>query len=581
MHKFSRAAPGHLLARGALLLGVLGCSSPPPGADSPIRIRWAQDPEALDPLRISTPQAVEAANLLHCGLLQLNYARRTFDPALAEAFPLRQLVGDSLTRLTYRLRAAARWDTGQPVLARDVVFTLKLMACPGLPNEGTRTEYAFIQAVAPDAQDPRRFTITCAGQAPEYAQVSGNFPILSEASLDPTGRLRRFSLAQLRRWPASQAPDTALVALARRYQRLGQSFSGCGPYRLAAWNKDRHVTFRRKTDWWADRLPAPVPVVLQARPRALRFAIIPNETTALLALRRGEIDLYPQVTAAQSEQLLNSAQARRTVSLHTASSYNVVTVGFNTRRPTLSDALTRQALSRLFDADGLLRATQRGAGVRTVGLISPGDKARYNDSLNLIPFDPASASALLQQAGWRRTAGEWQRPAGDRAGFQRLRLTLRYRGDESLFALVALQFRASAAALDIPVELLPGEAATLNQLLQAGDFDVYIRTLKGNPFVFNFAPILGSQYVGVSNLTGFGTPASDQFLAAVAAATTPTRQRQLLRRFQVLLQAQAPLVPLFILPTRIAANRHVSGVVATDLKPGYVVSALHWSLPKD
>ncbi|WP_177204855.1 ABC transporter substrate-binding protein [Hymenobacter arizonensis] len=566
----------HLIGRVGILLGVMACSSPPPSANAPVRIRWAQDPEALDPLRLSTPQAIEAANLIHCALLQLNYALRTFDPALAEAFPRRQLVGDSLTLLTYRLRPAARWDTGQPVLARDVVFTLKLMACPGLPNESLRMEYAFIKAVAPDAKDARRFTITCAGQAPEYAQASGNYPILSEASLDPTGRLRRFSLAQLQHWPANRAPDTALVALARRYESLSQAVPGCGPYRLTAWNKDQNLTFRRKADWWADQLPAPGPVVLQARPRALRFAIIPNEGTAWLALRRGDIDLYPQVTAAQAEQLLNSDQARRTVSLHTASSHNVVTAGFNTRRPVLADAPTRRALSRLFDAKGLLHATQRGVGVRTVGLINPVDKTRYNDSLELIPFDPAGAAAQLQQAGWRHVAGEWRRPAGNRGGVQHLRLTLRYRADDALFATIALQFWSSAAALDIPVELQPAEAATLNRLLLAGDFDLYLRTLKGNPFVFNFAPILGSQYVGVSNLTGFGTPASDRFLAEVAAATSPRRQRQLLRRFQTLMQRQAPLVPLFVLPTRIAANRELSGVRVTDLKPGYVVTALEW-----
>ena len=45
--------------------------------------------------------------------------------------------------------------------------------------------------------------------------------------------------------------------------------------------------------------------------------------------------------------------------------------GFNTRRPALADALTRRALSRCFDAAGLMQATQLGAGQRTVGIISP------------------------------------------------------------------------------------------------------------------------------------------------------------------------------------------------------------------
>ena len=65
--------------------------------------------------------------------------------------------------------------------------------------------------------------------------------------------------------------------------------------------------------------------------------------------------------------------------------------------------------------------------------------------------------------------------------------------------------------------------------MHEGDFDIYLRTLKGNPFVFNFAPILHSSAVGAGNLTGFGTPASDRLIdrrcggqpAAKNSAATP------------------------------------------------------------
>jgi peptide/nickel transport system substrate-binding protein len=208
-----------------------------------------------------------------------------------------------------------------------------------------------------------------------------------------------------------------------------------------------------------------------------------------------------------------------------------------------------------------------------VGLISPTDKARYNDSLTLIPYDVAGAEALLRRAGWLRGAQGWTRGGAAKPS---LHLVLRYRPDESVFETIALQFREAASRLGIPVELRPTESGALNGALHTGDFDVYLRTLKGNPFAFNFAPILHSKAVGEGNLTGFGTPASDKLIEAVAAADSPAHQARLLRRFQALMQEQMPLVPLFFLPTRLAASRQLAGVQAFDLKPGYVATTLSW-----
>ncbi len=574
MNPSSRALGLFLLCAG---LWVPGCS-PPVATPEPLRIRWSHDPETLDPMAPPSQLAVDAANLLHCSLLQNDYSRRAFAPALAQHLPTVQLLGDSLTLLGYQLRAAAAWDTGQPVRPQDVEFTLKLMYCPGLPNEGARSQFSFIRAVRYDAAQPYRFTLLCRGQAPEFAQSSGDFFILSEAALDPKGQLRPYSLAQLQDRPAA-APDSVLAAVARRYLaatagRWPGHLPGCGPYQLVTWEKDRFVRLRRKAGWWGGRVQ-PTPFVLQAQSRQLQFSIIPDEAAASLALQRGELDVYPQVPGREFARLQRLPSARAHLRFYTAASYDVVTAGFNTRRPALADAGTRQALSRLFDAAGLLQATQLGQGQRTVGLINPADRANYNDSLRLLPYSPAAAAALLQRAGWRRggAAAGWERP-GPHGRPQALALTLRYRADEATFETVTLQFRAAAAQLGIPVQLRPTESAALTPSLQAGDFDVYVRTLRGNPFVFNFAPILHSRAVGEGNLTGYGTPASDRLIEAVTGATGPAHKARLLRRLQATLQADAPLVPLFFLPMRIAAARNLTDLHVTGLKPGYAAAAI-------
>lgn len=562
----------------ALLAGA--CSTAPPEqvqVTEPIQIRWSQDPVSLDPLALPNQSANDAANLLHLSLLKVDYQTNSYAPALAQRLPGVQLVGDSLTRLDYYLRAAATWDDGQPVLATDVDFTLKLMQCPGLPNEVARTQFSFIRQLLPDPTDPRHFTLVCRGQARELINASGDFSIFPEAALDSAHSLRSLPLATLLNWPTGKAPTPAMAALIRRYTnanlaRYPSHLSGCGPYRLAEWEPNRHLLFQRKKRWWADGLH-PAPFALQARAQLLDYVIMPDDAAATLALRRHELDVYPHMPARSFQRLQASASARQELTFYTEPSYDLVAVGFNTRHQLVGDKLTRQALGRLLDPAGLLAATQLGQGQLTVGLLAPGSPF-YNDSLRVLTYDSARARVLLRQAGWRQLPDRSWHHAGSAPA---LALTLRYRSDEAAFATIALQFQAAAAKLGIPIALLPLEASALTTALKAGDFDMYIRTIKGNPFGYNFAPLLHTQAIGNGNFTSFGRPATNRLLETIAVEGNLLRKRRLLRYFQLVLREEMPLVPLFFLANRLAASRQLAPIVTSGLKPGYAAGSLAWA----
>lgn len=565
-----------------LLLGLGACSPPAKQqATNTVHIRWNRDPENLSPLVLANQNAVDAANLLYCGLLQLDYSTGTYAPALADSLPRRQLLGDSLLQLHYQLRRQATWDDGQPVLASDVAFTLKLLLSPGLPNEKARAQLGFIRDIKLDATNTRRFAFVCGGQAPELSIESGDFPILPEAAFDPTHILRRYSVAALAGYPAGRPLTPALDTLVQRYQQANLSrhperLPGCGPYRLTAWQTNHFLTFVRKRRWWADTL-RPAPVVLQAHSARLQFVVIPDDAAAALALRRHELEVLPQLSARDFQRLKASGAARQEFAFYSTVSYDVVMAGYNTRRAVLHDPLTRQALSRLFDPAHQVQGTQLGQGLLSVGLVHPHDTPYYNDSLSVPAYNPAQAQALLRRAGWVRQPTGWVRlgPSPDRLP-ERLALTLRYRASETTFRTIALQFKAAAALLAIPVELLPTEASALTTALREGDFDVYVRTLRGNPFAYNFATILHSRSLNAGNFTKFSLPVADRLIDAIAITSSPARKRLLLRRFQLLLQQEAPLVPLFFLPYRMAASQHLANLYPSALKPGYSAATVQW-----
>ncbi|MBH8558952.1 ABC transporter substrate-binding protein [Hymenobacter negativus] len=562
------------------------CSSPskPQAVDAPVRIRWARDPESFDPFMQPNQNAVEAQGLLNGGLLAVNPETRRYEPFLAEALPTVSYSGDSLTLLSYRLKPAAAWGSGKPITAADVAFTLKLIFCKGVPNEGFQLQEAFIRDIKSDPRDARRFTLVCKGKAPDYVQASGDFPVLQEAALDPEGRMRKYSVAEFQgRANASRRPELAQVQqlIAARYTAASpaqhpQQLGGSGPYSLKEWNRDRQVIFTRKKNWWGDK--AGSSILFQAKASQLEYVIIPEESSAALALRSGQLDVFPNVPARVFERLKNSATAQQKLAFYTSPTYEVMTAGFNTSRPALHDAATRQALSRLFDAEQLRKASQLGKGFRTVGIISPQEKGKYNDSLALLPYSPSAAAELLTKAGWRRGPAGWNRQSG-KSPAQHLHLQLRYRAGDTNYELVALQFASAAKALGIPVALAPTESGVLRGLLQTGDFDMYVQSIKGNPFLFNFLPILGTPAIGESNLTRFASPAADQLMLKIAAAESSTERDLLLRRFQTLMQQQMPLVPLYFVANRVIASKAVAGVNVMSLKPGYVASTIYHVAP--
>lgn len=556
--------------------GLTACApSPRPEA---VRIRWTSDPQTLDPLTATTPQALEVLNLIHCSLLISDATTLQFAPWLAKQMPTISRRGAS-TLFSYQLRPEATWDNGQPVLARDVAFTLKVLNCPGLPTEYARTQYGFVTDVELDARDPRHFTLVCNTSSPDILVSTGDYSILPEYALDPKGELRAvpYSLlstdtaAAVRRYPA-------IREFARRYKQARldkhpEHLPGCGPYALTEWADKRYLRLQRKAKWWASALTAP-PTWLQAHARRLEYQIIPDNTTAQLALRRGDLDLYPMPPALDFDRLRKSADTAR-LTFHTSESYEITMVGFNNQHPLLQDALTRQALSLLFDVPRLMQATQPGLAYRSIGLISPKNKEIYYDSIPLLPFSTSKAVELLRQAGWQRQADEkWTRKG------ETLSLRISYRAGESAHETIALQFRRTALGLGIPVLLRPTEAGLLEQQLVSGETELHVRTMHGNPFSYNFMAILHSRSIGISNFTRYHSPAADQLMEDITNEPSGPSRTKLIRKFQLQLRTDPPLVVLFFLRNRFIASKQLQGVRAIPIRPGYDVLSIAPVFPR-
>ncbi|RAU83506.1 ABC transporter substrate-binding protein [Pontibacter arcticus] len=536
----------------------------------------AADPENLNPVSYTKADALQIINLIFQALLTVDLADNTIKPALADALPVIAR-HDSVTHFTYRLREEASWADGSPVTAKDVAFTLKVMKAPLLHNEQLKPQVAFIQDIVLDAADAKKFTLVCQGFTPEMQLLTGDFFILPAYLFDPKKLLDSYSVTDFTDDLSRLENDTKLKTFATwfnspDFNRSAALLKGSAGYELENWTTAQYVTLKRKTDWWGNNLRQPVSYVT-ANPTRISFQIIPDNTTALLALKNKQIDILDNIPAAEFTNLKNNKAVTETYALYTPDAFDLVYAGLNTRQPKFGDKQTRQAIAHLLDINSFIKISQQSYASPTVGPVPPSVKTYYNNGLTPVSFAPAKATQLLTSAGWRITPEGWFRTVNGEK--QHLTINLIFRAGNTAFENSALIFQQAAAKAGIPVNVQAIEGSVVSQQVQAHTFDMFFRTLTGNPFFFNFKPLFHTSYSeqGGSNATGFGTTESDRLLDEFIVAESEEKKAALLKRLQAILQEEAAFISLYYQKDRIAIRNKYENLKISGLSPNYDVSA--------
>lgn len=551
--------------------------SQPERAPEEVRVRLATDPESLSPVSYSSAGALQIINLVFQSLLSADLGTDQIQPYLAEDFP-EVAQQDSITLFTYTIRAEATWSNGTPVTAEDVAFTLKVLKAPLLNNESMRPQVEFIQDIRLDSANPKRFTLVARGFAPEMELLTGDFFVLPAYLWDPENLMQHLRVADLSGNLSELENDTKLKTFAARFNSpaYGQDsnlLQGSGGYTIESWVNGQYLTLKRKIDWWGNSLSNTQH--LTANPERISFQVIPDMTTALLALRNQQLDVLENIPAAEFEQLKQDSSFRQQYDLYAPPAYEFTYAGINTRKPKLEDKRTRQAIAHLLDAENLIKVSQQNYAVPTVGPIPPSVKDFYNGALQPYRYSPAKATDLLHTAGWQREAdGYWYRSTNGQR--EQLTLDVMYRAGSTNFEAAAIILQQNASKLGIPVTVQALEGSLLSQRLKEHDFDLFYRSLSGNPFVFNFKALLHTDFAepGGYNYTGFGTPKSDSILNHISSsAKTKAQTANLLKELQAELHDQAAFISLYYIKERVAINKRFGNHKISGLKPSYDVSA--------
>lgn len=277
-------------------------------------------------------------------------------------------VNADTSALTFHLRNDVFWHDGKKTTAYDVKYSYDMARHPetAFPNTAFWTHYG-------DATVVDSFTIRI-GMRP-HAEF-----------MDPW---RSFAPVPRHVLEGTRPADMQTHPFGNRTPL------GNGPFKFV-----EHLPSQR----WVFEANPDFPRELGGRPYADRlvYRIIPEPTTLMAELLRGNLDYYIAAQADQAEQIEASPEAR----ILSFPDRQFLMVGWNERLEMFKDARTRRALTMALDREAIVRAVRRGYGELGNTTIPPMFWNHDPQAGAELRHDTAGAKRLLAEAGWRDRNGD-------------------------------------------------------------------------------------------------------------------------------------------------------------------------------
>lgn len=439
-------------------------------------IAMDEEPRHLNPLLpISTWGRRVALHNLYETLLRRDPKTHQPRPHLATSWT----VSEDGKVYRFTLRDDVRWHDGQEFSSRDVWYTLGRIHDRQTPMEPFRTDLVneFHQV---DPLTPREVRITLARPNSYLVDHLCDLPIL------PYHLLGR---SVTKGHPLSRRPV------------------GTGPFRFGSWIRSKEIRLVRNDRYWG-RVPEVREVV---------FRWIPDPAKALTDLKRGVVDVLPEVSRQHYPDQL-TAWARRRFAEVWFDPPGFRMILWNTRNPILSDFRVRRAFTMLINRERIIKDVYRGLARPAVGPFwHPGGLG--DSTLEPWPFDPVRARNLLDNAGWRDRDGDKIRDLNDIP----MRLTLlrpvvsTVMDDE--LKVIAAEWKRSGVELEAVQTGWP----QMLQLLRSGKFMAAAMAWEGRPaedlsLLFHSA--------GSRNFGKMGSLAIDRLISQMRVALSSKRRAE-------------------------------------------------------
>ena len=521
-----------LLALAALMLAA-GCRvNRPPNdhaATQTLYDSMSSDPGTFNPLLVTDSASNAAIGDLFESLVRINPRTLLPEPGLAASWD----IGDGGKTITFHLRHGVVWSDGVPFTSRDVLFTMRTIYDPKVPNSTVSSMLIDGQPIAAAAPDdytvvmrlPRPF-------APLFYSVG--FPIIPAHILEPDVASGAF----IHTW-GIDTPPAKLVS--------------DGAYLMTRYVPAQQLAYRRNPAYWMrDESGGALP-----RLRGQVRLIVPDQNAQYLRFMAGITDVYsprPEEVNGLRENAARLHITVKDVGIDTGSlffvfnrnpQHYVAGTVTNPKYKWFTDPNFMRALAHSIDKRGIINLCFRGLAVPAISDTSPENKIFHNPNLTPYDYDLNLAARILDEAGYRML-----RPGvrGDPGGHPLIFNLTTNTGVPVRDQMCAI-FKQDLATLGIQVNYRPLEFISLVKALESSfDWDCVLigfgGTIEPND-ASNFLRSSGNLHVWNPSQPKPATPWEAEIDSLMDQGTTVMDERQrapFYWRIQRILHDELPII---------------------------------------
>lgn len=472
------------------------------------------------------------------------------DPELLTADPTAETKNGKQV-VTYKLNPAAVWNDGQPLDAKDFIFSWKLQkssdpAKGGCADLISTTGYDQIETVEGSDND-HTVTVTFTKPYADWLSLfnAGIFPAHTMDKGDPKANCDEVKKG----WPtAGGIPVSA------------------GPWNIESANVDtgkQVITLTPNTKYWG------------AKPKLdqLIYQAIGNEAGVnVKALKSGEVQMiYPQP---QLDLVKNIKALEPTVSSKISFGLSFEHLDFNTRNPALKDPVVRKAIATAIDRGDLVKATvgqfdNRASVLNSRMYVTNQPQYKANNGGLYETGDVAKAKSALEGAGYKLGQDGIYAKGGVKLSFDTI-TTVQNPLREQTIDVLASQLKPAGIEIKKDLDADIFEDKTKPKSLEAGGFDIALFAWVGSPFVSGNVSIYESVNGDSQgqNYTHGNDPKVDDLLAQMTQEIDPTKQADLANQADTQLWQDLFTLPLYQKPTFLAWDSSYTGIDENSTNSG-------------
>jgi oligopeptide transport system substrate-binding protein len=458
----------------------------------------------LDPHLATQTSYYTVLSALLEGLVAENPADLGPEPGVAERW---EESPDGL-RYTFFLRGDARWSNGDPVTAADFIGSWRRILTPSL-GAANASQLFLIQGaeafnkglsdfsqVGLRAPDSRTLTVVLEHPAPWFLSL------LSSPAWMPV--------------PLATIVRNGAVADRGNAWAVPGKFVGDGPFVLESWSRGQEIVVARSPTYW-DRA--------HVRLAAIHFHAFDSIDAEERAFRAGQIHLTETLPPDRVEAYRRDSPGLLRVDPLLGTYFLRV----NVRRPALSDARIRQALSLAIDRDALV------------------ERILHGGQTPAFAFTPPGMGGYAAEAGSRRQLDEARRllaEAGHPAGAGLPVFDLLFNTSETHRTIAEAVQEMWRRDLGIEVRLVNEDVKVKEEARSTGAYD-----LLQSSYIADYAD--PSAFLDLwrgdssNNFTGWSNADYDGHLFAAERTADASARNALYAKAERLLTSEAPVIPIY------------------------------------